>query len=238
MTDPTPPTRHGANRRQLREIAICGLFIDDESVVVDVGANIGLYTRAFCRSAARCFAFEPHPEAFAALVRDSPANCIPHNLALSNRDGLAELNTPASGAGLHTELSSLEKRTPEAFRGMLDLPPEYAVRTETVRVARLDTVFDGATLDLIKLDVEGHELEVLEGAGETLRRCRPAVYVELEDIHRAGTRQRVTEHLLDGGYRGYFVEGGKLSPIARFQAQRHQVMSDYDSYVRNFLFLP
>lgn len=59
------------------------------------------------------------------------------------------------------------------------------VRTEKVRALRLDTL-QPARLDLLKVDVEGTELDVLEGAVQTIERCRPYVMAELRKVGSEG----------------------------------------------------
>lgn len=138
-----------------------------EVTVVDVGAHVGEYAvcarRAFGPQAT-LHCFEPHPETFAALERRFGANARTHchRLALGEGHGTASLySEPASAV-----FSSLH---PEAFGA----PGHEVSRVDEVELETLDRVAERLGLgriDLLKVDVEGHELSVLKGARELLDR--------------------------------------------------------------------
>jgi hypothetical protein len=97
----------------------------------------------------------------------------------------------------------------------------------------------------IKIDVEGHEEGVLNGARKTLERERPALLIEIEDRHNPGGLGRICALLT--GYEGYFFAQGRRRPLSDFDPEIHQRPEDLDSayearrqspYVNNFLFLP
>jgi hypothetical protein len=99
---------------------------------------------------------------------------------------------------------------------------------------------------LIKIDVEGHELAVLEGAHHTLIRDQPHLLIECEDRHRADAIQSVRDFLAKYGYVGYFYHQKRLHPISKFQPslQNPDVLADFGPksraeivYVNNFLFI-
>src|SRR5260370_39426524 len=68
----------------------------------------------------------------------------------------------------------------------------------------------------MKIDVEGHEEAVLDGARKTLARCRPRVLVELDERLAPGAIERATEFFRAQGYAGYFIFQRQLLPIVRF----------------------
>jgi hypothetical protein len=114
-------------------------------------------------------------------------------------------------------------------------------RTVTVRAARLDS-FDLDEVSFIKIDAEGHEELVLNGASATLTRCRPNLLIEIEQRHLRKSIDEVLRHVLSFGYRGYFMAGGQLQPLARFDVEQHQHAYFHNwsdpAYVANFFFLP
>jgi FkbM family methyltransferase len=130
---------------------------------VDVGANVGSYTLVASEvSEARIVAAEPHPRTFALLAanveRNNRTNVTCLNVALFNRDGCVEL-TDASELCLNSLVL-----------------PKAEVDTPTVQVLarRFDTVcrITGVTPDIVKIDVEGHQREVLDGFGELQGRAK------------------------------------------------------------------
>ena len=136
--------------------------------VLDVGANVGQFGRTLRREGfrGRIVSFEPTAECFAALrdVMEADGNWTGFNVGLSGRDGTATINV-----GADTAFSSLHPVRPAALR--FD-PLSAPVRTEEIRLARLDG-FDATIAGdrlFLKVDTQGHERAVLEGAGALLDR--------------------------------------------------------------------
>jgi hypothetical protein len=77
----------------------------------------------------------------------------------------------------------------------------------------------------MKVDAEGFEQEVLEGARATLRRCRPVLSLELEERHRAGATRDVPALLAALGYETCFWLDGTMRPLAAFDPATMQVAS-------------
>jgi FkbM family methyltransferase len=139
---------------------------------IDVGAHRGDFLRHLLRLApsGRHMAFEPIPDMAAALRRDFPSVDV-RPFALSNRSG---------------RTSFVYLPTRPAWSGLKPQPCPVDVESEPIEVdlARLDDLVPVArAIDFIKIDVEGAELEVLEGAVETIRRCRPHVLFEHAKVH-------------------------------------------------------
>jgi FkbM family methyltransferase len=143
-------------------------LIDLGDRVVDVGANVGQMTSLMSvRSGPRgeVLAFEPHPRVFHDLMRNIStwqqsaelAKISASSAALSDHEGTAPLIVP---------------RTFGANNGIARLGNGQDTKPETekceVPVTRLDTVAAGLTIGLLKIDVEGHELQVLKGAEKLL----------------------------------------------------------------------
>jgi hypothetical protein len=110
-----------------------------------------------------------------------------------------------------------------------------------IRTATLDS-FGFDDLDLIKIDVEGHESEVLDGAQVTITKSRPALIVEIEQRHNRLPISAIMKGIQDLGYRGFFLLEGRLTSVEQFEPSRHQSPGDFEahrsaSYHNNFIFL-
>lgn len=144
------------------------------TVVFDVGANVGAYALLFGQWAGahgRVFAFEPSPAAFAGLNAHVRLN------------GLTGVVTSVQAAvGAQPEVRPFVVAS-TAGEGRLATPLDDARTTVPVPVTTIDEFCrrENVTPDLIKIDVEGAELEVLRGARETIARTRGrlALFVEL-----------------------------------------------------------
>jgi FkbM family methyltransferase len=155
---------------------------------VDLGASIGLYTLGFAlrlRGKGMVFSFEPDPLSQQRLVDHIALNGVGHlvcpiNVAVSDNNGVIRF---ASGTGPTSHAA-------------------WSGDTNSISVAtlRLDSFFDGAgpTPDIMKIDVEGLELQVLKGAVELLRnRKRPRlIYVDVHPWAWSKLGLDTTEHAL------------------------------------------
>ncbi len=216
-------------------------------VVVDAGANLGVYS-AELLNAENCnvIAFEPLIGAFLMLCHEMarlggdrfPPNLMLYNVALGDSFTVATLNTPIIGGELDHQMSSITKDF--ADRSLFPADKELQVITQSVVVAPLDA-FRFQPLTLLKIDVEGAELEVIRGARETIARSRPIIVVEIEERHRAGSTYDVPAFLAGMGYRGFFFFEGRFVDFDRFERATMQAPMVWgfhlDPYVNNFVFV-
>src|SRR4051794_9943159 len=159
-------------------------------VAVDIGCHKGAYTYWMSRrvgSSGAVYAFEPQPkqvaylrEVFSAMRYDN-VELVP--MALSDKCGQLPLYTPATS----THFASLEVSSRN--RGGHQDAARLATSTPFLLVdaTTLDAFFNGDRKPphFLKIDVEGHELSVLEGGRRTLEAHHPAILVECEARHRA-----------------------------------------------------
>lgn len=166
-------------------------------VVIDAGAHVGRFTTMFAATGARVYAFEPHPAAFAELLRASQAfpNIICVNKALAARAGTAPLYFPAAGAGLEGSQSASLMISKDNIR------PESFTLVETVRL--VDLIAELGHVRFLKMDIEGAEYEVLpdlidSGAWRAIDRIAVETHQRsprLMDSHRALIAQ-IRQHRL------------------------------------------
>ena len=155
-------------REEIAIKAVLAGILRGEEIYVDVGTNRGQLLREAIRLApgARHVAFEPVPELAAELRAAFPqVDC--RQVALSRDTGVAEFchfRTMDGWSGL--------RRSPEISDERGD--PQYI----EVTLSTLDLELADLTPRLIKIDVEGAELDVVEGAAAVLGRCRPFVIFE------------------------------------------------------------
>jgi FkbM family methyltransferase len=186
------------------------------NTVFDIGANIGAHTLGLARSvgpSGRVFAFEPSDFAFEKLKR---------NLALNPE---LESRTSAHQILLAAESSAaLPERIYASWPLLASEPvhPKLRGRLLTTSNARVDTLDHFcererlARLDLIKIDVDGHEVPVLTGGAKTLDRFQPTLLMEMspyvQDEQQHGFDALVSL-LRDAGYSIEDAGTGKPLPL-------------------------
>lgn len=192
--------------------------------ILDVGAHDGLLTLPLSRlPGARILAFEPLPSAFARLeaaIRAEYGSIPPHiglhPVALGAEAGRLTLSVPVL-EGVAQEQWASTAKTYAGFGSVTVLRHEVAVTT-------IDAL-DLPDLRHVKLDAEGFEEEVLQGARATLARCRPVLSLEVEERHRPGSTRDVPALLAGLGYETWFALHGEWQPHAAFDAATMQVAS-------------
>jgi len=141
----------------------CRDNLTPESVVVDIGANIGLTSSIFSRHASHVHAFEPSPKVFPLLKENIKSNRL-HNVTVHKLAIGAATGTVHFAGGSAFGYMSQDETNPKVNLDTLDNI-----------VAKLGL----SRLDLLKIDVEGYERDVLDGARETIKQFKPTIYMEL-----------------------------------------------------------
>lgn len=240
-----PRTAHEIYLRRLerwrtfeQEYFLLDHLVDKDRVSVDVGANEGIYAGRLSQLCRHVHCFEPIPwmaEALAAKLRD---NVTIHKCAATNRAGRGVLKIPYDRGVAQHGTSTIEASNP--------LPDSTHHEEVPCDLVRLDDVV-AEPVGFIKVDVEGHELAVLQGAERILSNDRPVVLVESEHRHNPDAPESVIALMSDMGYGGFFMADGRMRPLAAFNRERDQESGNlviangrYErtgTYVNNFIFL-
>lgn len=214
-------------RKGEAELHVLPEIVPRGRLAIDVGANKGVYTHILATLASHVHAFEPNPKAYRWLNRALPENVTPHPIALSNTDGRADLYLPQRGTGFSNQLGSLsdmKAQTPHAT---------VPVETRTLDACAFSNV------GFVKIDVEGFEMQVLEGARGTIARDKPVLLIELEERHTGEPIETLIAQVSALGYNAHFVRDGALVSIDQFDPDRHhRVPATKSDYVFNFIFTP
>lgn len=234
--DRTPLSAFSNSRPFEPELKLLPLFLSRPGFVFDVGANRGEYTYVLERAVGPeyTYAIEPLPRLCSRLRTLFPKAHI-LKMALSDTVGTLTLKTPIiRGSPLWTR-STLER--------FVDIGETGAV-FEEVPVLPLDLLCEQLQVrdvQLIKIDVEGHERSVLRGALKVLQRSHPVLFVEIEQRHHAEPITELFSWIQEQSYSGYFFDCQTMSlrSIGEFSVGSHQLPQHLGSpqYVNNFLFV-
>lgn len=194
-------------------------LLKNGDTVIDVGANIG--TVSICMSRAvgptgRVIAFEPDPVAYRAMV---------DNISLNKLENIALLNMAAGKAGGIRDFCKLKKSSDMSH--FLGDEKKYAGPSDIIQVecTSIDDLFEKRRLGkaaLLKIDVEGAELEVLQGAARVLANgLVDSLVVEMFDDNCANFGYRaisIVDFLSQYGYKPYEIVNGErmnLRPVSQ-----------------------
>jgi FkbM family methyltransferase len=188
-------------------IAQCAKFIRPDGIVVDVGANIGVHTVHFASFArlGRVICFEPARSTFVQLLQNVKhlANVIPLNIALSDTTGLQPFFVAADNA----------------YSGLKDTKREAILLQESVACFRGDEILlaliQSQRIDLVKIDVEGFEMQVLNGMKELIVTHRPVIFCEIFGGQQSNPDpQSTVQFCVSLGYDAFVLSGAQLIPAA------------------------
>lgn len=211
------------------EQGILPSLCDRHKLSVDVGAADGTYTARMLLHSSRVVAFEPNPQACAQLrkqFQDTRLVSV-ENVALSDEPGIVEMRIPAD----RPMLGTIEKNNL--------LPDSNHLQSIPVQRRTLDD-YDFQPVGFLKIDVEGHEISVLNGAQKTIERNRPKLVIEVDKSHL----DAVSSFFSRLNYSAFFLLEGSLLPLDRFNASVHQDPANLKPgyrigcYINNFVFLP
>ena len=226
-------------RNERMEIRTALSVLKSGEVAVDVGANKGAYLYWLRRAVGvegRVFAYEPqhglanYLHSVCAAMRWS--NVFVRECALSESAGIGRLHVPDRDDSPAATLERPATGTGASHSCACEIDTlDHQLQT-TDRVA------------FLKVDVEGHELNVFRGGVETLTRHRPIILFECEARHLTRhSMQDVFGFLESFGYYGSFFCQGSLRPLSEFDPKLHQRRDserfwDEPDYCNNFLFQP
>ena len=172
------------------EVEAVARLAKPDANIVEVGANIGAHTVFLARDICPqgiVYAFEPRRLLFQLLCA---------NVTLNGLENVRAFQLAAGATRRQLAEGALPTDAPANMGAYAigDLPGDG----ERVAVAPLDDMIEQLKpVALIKADVEGHELEVLQGAGKLIARDRPLLYVENDRIDRSPP---LIEHIIGLGY--------------------------------------
>jgi FkbM family methyltransferase len=173
-------------------------------VWIDAGANVGNHTLPFALWADKVLAFEPMPVNF-DLLQLNVANFYHGDRVECLRLGVGAEYTSASA-----KLGG----TGQNCQWELTVKDPLETRNQDIVVVPIDPqVSDTEDIRLIKLDVEGMEEAVLAGAMETIRRCKPELFIEIWD---EPVLERIAALLAPMGYQ--LIERWNVAPTFHFSA--------------------
>lgn len=187
-------------------------LVQPGQTVIEVGANIGSHTVGLAKrlgSAGKVFAFEPQRACFALLQSQIALNQLHSVIAFNEGSGAGEceLWLPRIDYSAHGNF------------GGVSLQRSGSGRQEKVKVRRLDDVFPDTPVHLIKIDVEGMEREVIEGARTLIERSKPFLYIENDRVEKSVA---LISLIQDCGYRLWWHIPPLFNPDNFFNVKENQ----------------
>ena len=214
-------------RKGEKEIKIIPNLLVNCNRAIDIGANVGVWSYWLSKYAKQVESFEPNPKIFNVLKNIKIKNVNSYNIALSNKSGSVDLLVPKGSKGFSNQGASLSS---------IKVQGEH--KRISIEAKCLDE-YNFLDVDFIKIDVEGHEHEVIEGAQETIKKFKPTMVIEMEEKHNQIPIEDQISSLEKLGYKCCVLINEKIIQIEEIDLNKfHRNPTSNDSYLFNFIFYP
>ena len=207
------------------ELNLIKFLVNKNKISIDVGANLGLFTFYLQKYSKYVYAFEPNPYPLRNLKNLVSENTEVIPIAIGNKNGYLDLFIPKNKKGWSSNGASLKETE-------LNLGIKHSVVSRTLDSLEIENV------GLIKIDVEGFEKQVLEGASRTITDFKPNLIIENEWVHQRKPDE-LFDSILDLEYEIFFVNSElKLEKINKqfnfIEAQKNPDRKK-KGYIQNFI---
>ncbi len=207
------------------EIVLFNL-LEDNAVILDVGANIGWYSILFSKRfpQSKIYSFEPIQDTYKYLVTNvvlnHASNVFPFNIGLSEKEGSSTFFYFPGGSVLASEKNLIQCSKAQETVCKVDLLDKFIT---TLKVDRLD---------LIKCDVEGAELFVIKGGISSIKEFLPIIFIELFErwtLQFNYHPNEIIQMLNEAGYECFLANKNKLEKCPVYKESKEERL--------NFFFL-
>jgi FkbM family methyltransferase len=220
------------------EMLLFPYFLNKDSVFFDVGSNIGAFVLIANKTVKQdqIFAFEPIPMLNARLKIVFPKVNI-RNIALSNLKTKTQFKIPKINHTQFLTRGTLNTNFVETNESGFDI---LDVQTNTLDGFCKDEAIQ--KIDVIKIDVEGHEYEVIKGSLKTFEKYKPILIIEIEQRHHAEDISIIINEIKQIDYSCFYFDNSNFCLInLDVNPQLLQQKNDFEKsrkYVHNFIFIP
>jgi FkbM family methyltransferase len=209
-------------------------ILKSDSTFIDIGTNKGIYLYQAEKSikTGQIIGFEPNKKMVEFASKLFKTSKI-YPLAISSKKGIATLYIPKKGNELQDTRASLE-----VIKDNVD-----KIEIETITLDEWIFEKNINKIDVVKIDVEGHEFDVILGCKMVMEKIKPIFIIEIELRHANYPIQDIFEHIKGFDYSIFFFNRTSLTTeafnsldIASFQ--KNEYLDDFNCYINNFIFIP
>ncbi len=201
------------------ELEICKRYLKQDSIILDIGANIGIHSIYFSKIASKglILSFEPSNETFILLLKNVSQfeNIVPINIAISDRNSVSKFFIASDNA-----YSSLKDTQRKAIKRVINVP--------CIKLDEFSILKTLNKIDFIKIDVEGFESEVIKGMGSLIDKYKPIIFCEIYQGSSSNSLpDKTVELLINKGYSAFVLQNAYLVEYTKHN----------DNYY-NYFFIP
>ncbi|AMA49679.1 MULTISPECIES: FkbM family methyltransferase [Flavobacterium] len=216
------------------ELLLIHQLLQEDSIFVDIGTNKGIYLYQAEKKikTGKIFGFEPN-ESLVHYIQPLFPKIKLFPLAVSSKTGTSILHIPKKENGLQDTRASLENMGDEVEK----------IEIKTITLDDWVSQNKIEKLDVVKIDVEGHEFDTIKGSKKVLEKLRPTFIIEIELRHAHYRIQEIFDFINSFDYEVFYFNRKSLilhpfdiSLLSNFQ--KDEYLNDFNRYINNFIFVP
>src|SRR6056300_1295289 len=222
--------KRSINNKDENELELLKNFIKPNTDTIDVGVYRGVYSYEMSKYSKKVHSFEANPIIFKYINKNLKKilkNIKLYNYALSNQSGLLKLKIPIRNSNYtkdnFEEYYQMGRATIHENNNFEEYE-EYIVKAKKIDEFKFNNL-----ISFIKIDVEGHELEVIDGGKLTIRENKPVLLVEIEERHSKKKIDESIKFINNFGYKSFFYDKKEL---------KCTYLLNNNNEFNNFIFLP
>ena len=209
------------------EIFIINQLIDNGTDSIDIGVYRGVHSYEMSKHSKLVHSFEPNPVIFNELQKYLPKiinNINLYNYAISEKEEKKLLRIPIRD-------SNVDKSNYEEYykmglatiheKNIFDNYDEFEIRCK-----KLDEFNFKNKISFIKIDVEGHEIEVVNGSKELIKKFKPNLMIEIEQKHSKNNTKESISFICSLGYQALCLKDKKLVKIEEINE-----INEFNNYI-------
>ena len=212
------------------EIDLLKRFIKPGTDSIDVGVYRGVYSYERSKYAKKVHSFEPNPLIFKYInknLKKISNNIDLYNFALSNENKVSNLRIPIRNKKIDKE--NYEEHYLMGRATVHELNNFQNYEKFEITLKKIDDFNFDNEISFMKIDVEGHEMEVIEGGKLFIKKNKPVLLVEIEERHSKKNVHDSIDYINELGYKSYIYDENDLKKTSELKSMK---------LLTNFIFLP
>ena len=214
-----------------REIRVLREIVDYNKASIDIGVYRGIYSYFLSELTTFVYAFEANPLLHEKLLSSfrNQRNVKIENVAVSSKTGTTDLRIPLRDINADFDPEQKYRLGTATIHTQNNLENKEYETISNIKKITLDEYKFEHEIGFLKIDVEGHELDVIRGANSFLKQHNPVMLIEIEKRHAGQSHFKIIEEIINIGYECYYVDD-------KFNIQNFE----FNQKVRNnnFIFKP
>ena len=220
------------NNNYDEEISLLDKVVKKDLESIDVGVYRGVYSYKMSKLSSHVHSFEPNPLIYPYLEKNLKkmiTNSTLYNIALSDKSGIVDLKIPNRFDEANKDNYEERFKLGCATIHKKNILEKDRFALFKVRAEKLDNIIVDKNIGFIKIDVEGHEKNVLLGSEKIINKFKPNLLVEIEQRHTNEKVENIINFVNDFGYKSYYSKNNELIETAK--------LDDYN-LKNNYFFIP